>query len=51
MDSVDRLPQLGDRGLYLKQQLADRLVEHRRYIREHGRDLPEIRDWAWRHLA
>jgi xylulose-5-phosphate/fructose-6-phosphate phosphoketolase len=48
MDAVDRLPRLGDRGVYLKQQLTDKLSEHRRYIRAHGRDLPEIRDWTWK---
>ncbi len=48
MDAIDRLPQTGTRGVYLKQQLAGKLVEHGQYIREHGEDMPEIRDWAWR---
>ena len=48
MDVIDRVPQTGDRGLVLKQQLAGKLVEHRRYINEHGQDLPEIRNWQWR---
>ncbi|MDE2154742.1 MAG: phosphoketolase family protein [Xanthomonadaceae bacterium] len=48
MDAVDRLPQTGDRGIYLKQLLEDKLVEHKEYIDRHGRDLPEIRDWTWR---
>ena len=37
----------GDRGIYLKQQLQDKLVEHQRYIRAHGLDLPEVRNWSW----
>ncbi len=48
MDVVDRLPQTADQGIYLKQQLKDKLVEHKQYIDRNGRDMPEIRDWKWR---
>ncbi len=47
MDAVDRLPQTGSRGAYLKQRLNDKLVEHRHYINRHGQDMPEIREWTW----
>jgi xylulose-5-phosphate/fructose-6-phosphate phosphoketolase len=46
-DVIDRLPQLGPRAAYAKQAIRDRLIEHREWIREHGEDLPEIRDWRW----
>ena len=47
MDVVDRLPQMGAKGAYLKQQLQDKLIEHKHYIRTHGEDMPEIRNWQW----
>jgi xylulose-5-phosphate/fructose-6-phosphate phosphoketolase len=46
-DAIDRLPQLGAQAAYAKQMLADRLTEHRLYIREHGQDMPSVRDWRW----
>ncbi len=47
MDAIDRLPHTGENGLYLKQQLKAKLIEHRQYINTHGEDLPEIRNWKW----
>ena len=47
MDAVNRLPQTGTRGDYLKQQLQDKLVEHRLYINRYGEDMPEVRNWTW----
>jgi xylulose-5-phosphate/fructose-6-phosphate phosphoketolase len=48
IDVIDRLPDPGSPGAYLKQQLRDKLVEHGRYIREHGEDMPEVREWNWK---
>jgi len=47
MNTIDRLPQTGTQGIYLKQQLKDKLIEHKHYIARHGQDLPEIRNWTW----
>ncbi len=44
---VDFVPQLGTAGTTARQRAADKLQQHTRYIREHGEDLPEIRDWRW----
>ena len=47
IDTVKRLPQLGNRGAFLIQLMRDKLVEHKQYITAHGEDMPEIRDWKW----
>src|SRR5207302_6573205 len=49
MDVIDRVPELAERAAHLKQAMQDRLIEHGRYIRERGEDLPAIRDWVWPH--
>jgi len=46
-DVIDRLPQVDIKGNYLKQQMQDKLIEHKQYIDRHGQDLPEIRHWKW----
>jgi xylulose-5-phosphate/fructose-6-phosphate phosphoketolase len=47
MDTIARVPQTAEKGVYLKQQLRDKLIEHKRYIEKNGQDLPEIRNWKW----
>jgi xylulose-5-phosphate/fructose-6-phosphate phosphoketolase len=49
IDAVNRLPQTGSRGDYLRQKLQDKLVEHKQYIDQFGEDMPEIRNWKWPH--
>ena len=46
-DVIDRLPQVDIQGNYLKQQMQDKLIEHKQYIDRNGQDLPEIRNWKW----
>jgi len=46
MDAIDRLPQTGA-GVYVKEQLKGKLIEHKQYIDKYGQDLPEVRDWKW----
>ncbi|HET8564657.1 MAG TPA: phosphoketolase family protein, partial [Candidatus Binatia bacterium] len=46
-DVVNRVPKLAARAGYLKQFVRDKRIEHKEYIREHGDDMPEVRDWKW----
>jgi xylulose-5-phosphate/fructose-6-phosphate phosphoketolase len=46
-DAVDRVPRLQRVGAHFKQFLRNQLVEHKRYIDQHGDDMPEVRDWTW----
>src|SRR5690349_18755193 len=47
MDVIDRLPKLESIGAHVAQHMRDKRFEHKRYIYEHGEDMPEIRDWKW----
>ena len=46
-DVIDRLPALGSAAAYVKQTMRDNLIAHRAYIRQHGDDMPVVKDWKW----
>jgi xylulose-5-phosphate/fructose-6-phosphate phosphoketolase len=46
-DVIDRVPGLSSQAAYTKQYLRDKLLDHKAYIRKHGEDMPEIRNWRW----
>jgi xylulose-5-phosphate/fructose-6-phosphate phosphoketolase len=47
-DVVDRVPKLAAMAAYVRQEMRDRLIEHKQYIERYGEDMPEIREWTWR---
>jgi xylulose-5-phosphate/fructose-6-phosphate phosphoketolase len=51
LDVVERVPGLAAEAGRFREWAHERLAEHRRYIRERGEDLPEIRDWRWKSPA
>jgi xylulose-5-phosphate/fructose-6-phosphate phosphoketolase len=48
-DVIERVPRFGYRAASAMQFLRDRLIDHRSYIRRHGEDMPEVREWTWSH--
>jgi xylulose-5-phosphate/fructose-6-phosphate phosphoketolase len=47
IEVIERVPGLGTAAAPIKQQFRDALIEHSRYVREHGEDMPQIRNWTW----
>ena len=45
-DVIERVG-LGSAAAYAKQAIRDKRIEHKEYIRKHGEDMPEIRQWKW----
>ena len=48
MDVIDRVPKMGEKGVHLKQQLMEKLIEHKHYNALNGQDMPEVREWRWK---
>jgi xylulose-5-phosphate/fructose-6-phosphate phosphoketolase len=47
LDAIARVPGLAARGVEARRMLEARLEHHAAYIREHGEDMPAIREWRW----
>jgi xylulose-5-phosphate/fructose-6-phosphate phosphoketolase len=47
VDVADRVAKLSSEAAYIKQFAHGKRVEHREYIHQEGRDLPEITEWEW----
>ena len=46
-DVIDRVPKLGYLAAYAKQEMRDKLIEHKQYITRYGDDMPEVKQWCW----
>ncbi|NRP72463.1 Xylulose-5-phosphate phosphoketolase [Ensifer psoraleae] len=49
IEAISRIPGLLEKAGHVVEALRAKLDEHGRYVREHGEDMPEIRDWKWEH--
>ncbi|MCW2560358.1 MAG: phosphoketolase [Mycobacterium sp.] len=47
IDVIDRVPALGQRAAGFRQEMADARLKARAWTREHGVDIPEVRNWTW----
>jgi xylulose-5-phosphate/fructose-6-phosphate phosphoketolase len=47
IDVLDRVPGLAAAHAELRQELVDSRLRARAYTREHGDDIPEVREWRW----
>jgi xylulose-5-phosphate/fructose-6-phosphate phosphoketolase len=47
IEVIERVPGLVSRAAHARQLFRDKLLEHKRYIDQHGEDMPEIQDWSW----
>ena len=47
MAVIARVPGLPAPAAQVTQHCRDKLIEHTRYTRCHGEDMPEIRNWSW----
>ncbi len=47
-DMVFRSPTLSEHLPRIEKFVEAKLSEHNRYIREHGEDMPEIKNWKWK---
>ncbi|MCP2264850.1 phosphoketolase [Promicromonospora thailandica] len=47
IDVIDRVPSLGSTQAGLRQRMQDARIRARAWTREHGDDIPEVRDWVW----
>ncbi len=46
-DVVDRVPAADGRAAEVRKLVEQIHAEHNTYIREHGEDLPQVKDWTW----
>ncbi len=44
---VNQVPRLRPHVAEVNEAVSEKMIEHKRYIHEHGADMPKIRNWQW----
>ena len=47
-DVAERVPSLAANAAHLREAMQQKRSDHREYIRRHGDDMPEVKEWKWR---
>jgi xylulose-5-phosphate/fructose-6-phosphate phosphoketolase len=47
LDVIDRVPRLQASSGRVREELKNKIIEHRIHTRTHGEDMPEVRNWQW----
>ncbi|MBP9852873.1 phosphoketolase family protein [Candidatus Saccharibacteria bacterium] len=51
IDVIERVGLRDEAAQTLRTTMQQKLIEHTNYIHQNGMDMPEVRDWEWRHEA
>ncbi|WP_238085317.1 phosphoketolase [Pseudescherichia vulneris] len=46
-EAILRVEKLAGKADAILDDLQEKIADHHRYVREHGEDLPEVRNWKW----
>jgi len=47
IEAIERVPGLKEKAGEALAAFRGKLAEHHAYVREHGEDMPEVRNWTW----
>lgn len=49
-DVVESIPELNEKNVDFIDEMDSLLAKHHQYIRDNGKDMPEVTEWQWNGL-